>query len=183
MQVWVKQKAQETWQFLSSSPSPALYLFLWPSVPVSLLKEHTASLYAVSVCCCSLLYHASLPNLPWSLFTSRFAQNGQWKRRVLHLVTSPFIFWAVFTPLPPYMKSVDVEYRSWGVISYEKSPTSTTKHGPWPGRQKTNRKEKLPYLSLGEDVCNTYAHPWFLPGRAPRQPFSSSSIREPCLLE
>lgn len=92
MQVWVKQKAQETWQFLSSSPSPALYLFLWPSVPVSLLKEHTASLYAVSVCCCSLLYHASLPNLPWSLFTSRFAQNGQWIRRVLHLVTSSFIF-------------------------------------------------------------------------------------------
>lgn len=29
-------------------PHPALYLFHWPSVPVSLLKEHTASLSTLS---------------------------------------------------------------------------------------------------------------------------------------
>lgn len=40
---------------------------------------------------------------------------------------------------------------------------------------KTNGKEKnkLPHQNLGEVVGTTYAHPWFLPRRRPRQHFSS----------
>lgn len=41
MHIWVKQKAQETVPF---------YLFYWPSVPVSLLKEHT-TFPCVTVAC------------------------------------------------------------------------------------------------------------------------------------
>lgn len=193
MQVWVKQKAQETWQFLSPliHPQP-FYLFHRPSVPFSLLKEHTASLFVVSpLCCYSLLFYASLPNLRWSLFTSQFAQNGQWRKHVLHFVSSVFIMscllsLAVFTPLP----CTQIANQWWkrpGTLflghlsSYEKALTSTTKHGSWTGRQQdkkrkenTNGKEKNCLIrASGEEVGNTYAHPWFLPGRPPRQQFSS----------
>lgn len=110
--IWVKQKAQETVPF---------YLFHWPFVPVSLLKEHTASHYPVFLCCCSLLWPASLPNLWWSLFTSRFAQNGQWRRHVLHSVTTVLILscllgLAVLTPLPPYMKPQFSGRWTWNIV-------------------------------------------------------------------
>lgn len=57
---WSK-KHRKLGSFFLPNSSPALYLFHRPSVPVSLLKEHTASLSAVvPLCCCSLLY----PRLP-----------------------------------------------------------------------------------------------------------------------
>jgi len=118
---WSK-KHRKLGSFFLPNSSPALYLFHWPSVPVSLLKEHTASLYAVVPCvavaCCT---PASLPSLWWSLFTSQFAQNWQRRRHVLHLVTSVFILscllsLAVFIPLlltwNANQWSMDLEYHS-----------------------------------------------------------------------
>lgn len=41
-------------------------------------------------------------------------------------------------------------------------------------KENTNGKEKNCLIrASGEEVGNTYAHPWFLPGRPPRQQFSS----------
>lgn len=79
--------------------------FIYFTVPVSSSKEHTASLS--TLCCCSLLYHAFLLNLRWSLFTSRFAQNGledilHCQLKSFHSV-SPAHFWLCLPPLPPYM--------------------------------------------------------------------------------
>lgn len=83
------EKAQETWQWLSPQlfpPSSPPYLFHWSlHLSIKLLKEHTTSPFpCLSLCRCSL-HPPSLPILSWSLFTSQFAQNGQFRRRVLHL--------------------------------------------------------------------------------------------------
>lgn len=157
-------------------------------MPFSLLNEHTCTpLCRLSPCCCSLTSYASFPSLRWSLFTSQFAQNGQWRKRVLHSVISVFttsrlLFSGCLYSAPLYTKceSVDLEVCFWDITSYEKNKeikalTFTTKHGSWSGSKNNNGKkikEKLPYQSVGEEVANTYAHPCFLPGRpAPRQPF------------
>ncbi len=203
MKVWVKQKAQETWQFLSpspASPSQPFYLFHWPSVPVSLLKEHTASLYAVFSCvavaCCTMLPFPTSDGLCLHLSLHKM-DNEEDVYCILSPHGFPFVSPTLSGCVHPFSLrtwnanqwSTDLEDRSWGMISYEKALTSTTKHGSWAGRQKKKNdgkeKNKLPYQSLGEEVGNTYAHPWFLPGRPPRNHFllSSRSNSEPHLLK
>lgn len=155
MQVWVKQKAQETWQFLSPSPTPLpspLFISLALCACQFVEGAHCIPLRCLSVCCCSLLYHASLPNLWRSLFTSQFAQNGQWRRRVLRFVTSRFSFclaYSLWLCLPFSLRtwnanqwSTDLEDRSWGMIGYEKALTPTAKLGSWAGRQKKKTERR-----------------------------------------
>lgn len=113
-----EQKAQETWQFhppLSPLPiPPALYLFHRPSVPVSLLKEHTASLYtvfpSVAVACCSLPASPS-PSQPPPMVFVYISVCTKWTMKktctafcqLTVFILSCLLPLAVFTPLPPYM--------------------------------------------------------------------------------
>lgn len=123
-------------------------------MPFSLLNEHACTpLCRLSPCCCSLTSYASFPSLRWSLFTSQFAQNGQWRKRVLHslisvFTTSRLLFSGCLYSAPLYTKceSVDLEVRFWDITSYEKNKeikalTFTTKHGSWSGSKNNNGKK------------------------------------------
>lgn len=101
---------------------------------------------------------------------------------------------AVFTPSPSVREMLISGQRTWKIVLGAWSAMKKHLHPPLnmapeleDKKKKNNGKEKnkLPYQSLGEEVGNTYAHPWFLPGRPPRNHFllSSRSNSEPHLLK
>lgn len=103
--VWVKQKAQETWQFLS--PPSTLGPFIYFTGPLCLsvcwrstLHPSPSSLPCVAIACCSMLPSPTFGGLCLHLSLHK---NGQWRKHVLHFVSSVFIMscllsLAVFTP-------------------------------------------------------------------------------------
>lgn len=135
MQVRVKRKAQETWQSLCPPPTPPILQLFPPARCACQFVEgaHCIPLCCLSVCCCNLLYLASLPRpLMDFVYISVCTKIDNEDDVVLHLVTSQFSFGlassplAVFAPSPPFVQknanqqSAHLECRSWGLISYGK---------------------------------------------------------------
>lgn len=90
---WSKTKHRKLSSFVvpHSAPPPALLFISLPLCACPCVEgAHCIRLCCLSVFCCSLLYHASLPNLWQSLFTPQFAHNGQWRRHTAfhHLIVS-----------------------------------------------------------------------------------------------
>lgn len=143
-------------------------------MPFSLLKEHTASLRAVFPC----VAVACCPSQPPTVFvyisvcTEMDNEENTSCHLGFHRVLPP-LSGCLFIP-PPSIHEMLINWpgTSFWLWGEKKALTPTTKHGSWTGLQKKNeikkkdKKEKnCLFRASGEEVGNTYAHPWILPGR------------------